>query len=149
MTLLLSFYALHAVAGFTLETGRLSVYRPGDGFNAGELSCGGKFTAEQVHIAHRRWRRIGCGTPVFVCASATKRCAWATVRDAGPFGIYRGKLKNCVREGRWKVWLKSRPPVGWRWRAVVDLSWGLWKKLGRPGGLTKVTLLYQQRRRGR
>ena len=133
-----------------VETGRLSVYRPGDGWNAGTLSCGGKFTHRQVHIAHRRWRRIGCGTPVIVCSKQTGRCVTAPVRDAGPFGIYRGPLKGAVRDGRWKVWVKSKPPPGWKWRGVADLSWGLWKKLGRPRFLSEVTLIYRPRkRRGR
>jgi len=132
-------------SGYEMERGRLSVYRPGDGFNSGELACGGEFTEDQVHIAHRKWWRIGCGTPVLVCARRTKRCEWATVQDAGPFGIYRGKLKRAVAEGRWKVWVKRRPPPGWRWRAVGDLSVGLWRKLGKPRALSEVTLYYRSK----
>lgn len=131
-----------ALLSGNVETGALSVYSPGDGMNAGELACGGTFTAEQVHIAHRRWRALGCGRMVLVCARQTSRCALAQVMDAGPFGIIRGPLRRVREEGRWKVHLGSRPPRGWRWRAAVDLSWALWEKLGRPAGLSQVTMIF-------
>lgn len=124
------------------ESGLLSVYAPGDGMNAGELACGGTFTEDQVHIAHRSWRSLGCGRIVLVCAHQTGRCALAQVMDAGPFGVIHGPLKRAAADGRWKVHLGRRPPPGWRWRAVVDLSWGLWRQLGRPKGLTRVTLRF-------
>ena len=106
------------------ELGRLSTYRPGPGLE--ELACGGRYTRAQVHVAHRRWRELGCGRLVLVCASQTGHCALAPVMDAGPWGIRKGK--------RWRLWVRPRPPKGWRWSAIADLSWGLWRKLGRPRG---------------
>ena len=142
MVAALAFLGLLLAAG-EVEVGRLSVYWPGDGFNAGELACGGRFRAEQEHVARRDWRRLGCGRPLVVCALATRRCVLSEVRDAGPFGVYRGPLRNAVREGRWRVWTRSlRPPPGWRYRAVVDLSRGTWQRLGRPGGLSPVLLYF-------
>jgi hypothetical protein len=133
--------------GALYDAGPLSMYYPGDGWNAGELACGGRFTQDQVHIAYRKWRKVGCGRRVLVCARDTSRCVMATVQDAGPFGIYTGPLKNAYREGRWKVFTgPGRPPKGWRYRAVVDLSVGLWRKLGRPRGLSHVSLLFLPRR---
>lgn len=123
-------------------SGRLSVYAPGDGYNAGDLACGGRLTEEQVHVAVRDWRRRRCGSPVLVCAEATNTCVLATVQDAGPFGIYRGRLRRAVEDGRWKVWTKGRPPKGWKYRAVTDLSIGLWRALGKPRFLSRVHLLY-------
>lgn len=128
------------------DSGPLSMYYPKDGWNSGELACGGRFNEHQVHIAYRRWRVVGCGRRVLVCARDTVRCELATVQDAGPFGIYTGPLKNAYREGRWKVFTgPGRPPKGWRYRAAVDLSVGLWRKLGRPRGLSHVTLTFLPR----
>lgn len=137
---LLAALLLPDVGAVRVEWGRLSVYRPGDGWNRGELACGGRYTEHQVHLAHREWRRLGCGRRVQVCAEATGRCVVARIMDAGPWGIYRGPLRNAVPDGRWKVWTRPRPPRGWRFRAVTDLSWALWKKLGRPRGLSRVRL---------
>ena len=106
------------------ELGRLSTYRPGPGLT--ELACGGRYTRSQVHVAHRRWRELGCGRLVLVCAEQTGRCAVAPVMDSGPWGIRRGK--------QWRLWVRPRPPRGWRWSAIADLSWGLWRQLGRPRG---------------
>ena len=111
------------------DYGRLSVYKPNDGFNHGKLACGGTFRAHQNHIAYRKWHTVGCGTRVIVCATDTSRCVVSYVQDAGPYGIYKPPLRHAVREGRWRVWTRSKPPKGWRWRAVVDLSYGLWKQL--------------------
>jgi hypothetical protein len=58
------------------------------------------------------------------------RCVWTTVEDSGPWGIQCGR--------RWRVWTKHRVPRGCRRRAVVDLSWALWRALGSPKFLTKV-----------
>lgn len=139
----LSQHGIHDLKGFTVDSGRLSVYRPNDGFNHGKLSCGGTLTYKSNHIAYRKWRKVGCGRPVLVCAAHTDRCVWSKVMDAGPFGIYKGSLRNCVRDGRWRVWTKSwTAPKGWKFRGVADLSWGLWVKLGRPKFLTKVTLYF-------
>jgi hypothetical protein len=131
--------------GLVVQVGRLSVYKPGDGWNRGELACGGRYTEAQVHIAHRHWRRLGCGRRVQVCAEATGRCVVARVMDAGPWGIYTGRLKNAVPDGRWRIWTRTRPPQGWRFRAVTDLSWALWKRLGRPRGLSRVRLAFLPR----
>lgn len=138
--------------------GALSMYHPGDGFNHGGLACGGRLTWKQEHIALRIWRRVGCGAKARVCvygrsqASTTRRvlsrppmvlrvpaharrvlrevgtCVWTTVQDSGPWGAVKGK--------RWEVQIKLKP--GWRRRAVVDLSWALWKRLGRPRFLSKI-----------
>jgi hypothetical protein len=101
-----------------------------------------------VHVAIREWRKIGCGTKVVVCAHKTARCAVAPVLDSGPWGIYRGKMKNAVKEGRWRVYTRSYvPPKGWKFRGLVDLSRELWRRLGRPRGLTGVTVYVPRRRR--
>ncbi len=118
------------------ESGPLSVYRPNDGYNHGKLACGGQYTENQVHIAHRRWRQLGCGRKVWVYSKQTKRYIEAIVSDAGPFGIVNNK-------GHWKTWTKSyKPPKGWRYRGMVDLSWALWKKLGRPEFLSTAHLYF-------
>jgi len=123
----------------TVEVGPVSTYRPGDGYNAGTLACGGQFTKRQVHIAHRRWRRFGCGSAVGVYSKETGRFVLTTIQDAGPYGIID-------RDKNWKVWTKSfRPPKGWRFRGLVDLSWALWKKLGKPKFLSKVVLYHLNR----
>lgn len=135
--------------------GALSVYHPGDGHNAGTLACGGRFTWQQEHIAIRQWRRVGCGAKARVCvdvqrnadgnddrrvdmvrgvrsgehstgatlARATRTCIWTEVRDSGPWGAKHP-------DGRWEVQIKLQP--GWYRRAVVDLSWALWVRLGKP-----------------
>lgn len=101
--------------------GALSVYHPGDGHNAGTLSCGGKFTWQQSHIAIRQWRQVGCGAIARVCTP--RRCVWTTVQDSGPWGARHP-------DGRWEVQITLKP--GWRRRAVVDLSHALWVRLGKP-----------------
>jgi len=121
-----------------VQTGRLSYYRAGDGFNAGILACGKKFTDRQVHIAHRQWRQLGCGRLVLVYVSQTMQWAIVPVQDAGPFGVYHGRLARAVSEGRWKVHIGTRAPRGWQWRALVDLSYGLWVELGKPDPLSGV-----------
>lgn len=127
----------------SVDSGGLSVYWPGDGWNGGELCCGGKFTKEQDHIAYRGWPRIGCGGKVVVCSVVTQRCTLTHVRDAGPFGIYRGPLTNAYAEGRWRVFTgPGRPPKGWRYRAVADLTRPVWRALGRPPGLSPVRLYF-------
>jgi hypothetical protein len=106
------------------ELGRLSTYRPGPGLE--ELACGGRYTRSQVHVAHRRWRELGCGRLVLVCAEQTGRCAVAPVMDSGPWGIRKGKA--------WRLRVGTGLPKGWRWSSLIDLSWALWRQLGRPHG---------------
>jgi hypothetical protein len=122
-----------------IDRGRLSYYYPGDGYTkrSGVMACDTPrrrriYRPGSVHVAMRNARRFGCGRLVLVCAEATGRCLAAPVLDAGPWGIIRGPLKNAVEEGRWRVWRRLRPPKGWRFRAVVDLSRELWRRLGRP-----------------
>jgi len=133
------------------DSGRMSVYAPGDGNNRGVLSCGGAFSRHQVHIAYRGWRRVGCGRVVVVCSSSTGACAMATVRDAGPYGLFRGRLRESHRPGRWRLAPRAarrtgRAPRGWQWRGKVDLSLALWVRLGRPRFLSQVQLLFLPRR---
>jgi len=143
MQFALTAYGVEDLEGFEHDAGRLSVYHPNDGFNAGNLSCGGKLTWKSTHIAYRSWRRMGCGRPVLVCAEKTQRCVWSKVLDAGPFGIYRGSVRRCVPEGRWKVWTRTiRAPKGWKHRAVADLTFALWKKLGKPRALSRIHLYF-------
>lgn len=118
-----------------IQVGPSSHYRPGDGHNAGTLACGGTFTSHQNHIAHRRWRRLGCGRKVLVIAPSTGRSAMSEVRDAGPFGTTNA-------QGAWRLCTKYRPPKGWRWRGLTDLSTALWKKLSRPKFLSQVVLVF-------
>jgi hypothetical protein len=121
-----------------IESGALSTYHPGDGHNAGTLSCGGRFNWKQRHIAYRKWRRVGCGRRVLVIAHRTGRAAITTVRDAGPFGI--------ISRGRRRVYTGSTmAPKGWRWRGLADLSWALWVDLGRPPFLSRITLIWLPR----
>lgn len=111
--------------------GALSTYHVGDGMSGTELACGGRFDPAQEHVAIRQWRGR-CGLPTRVCAAATKRCVWTTVRDSGPWGAVDDK-------GVWRVW--PRPlPQGWRRRGVVDLTGPLWIRLGRPPFLSPVTV---------
>jgi len=131
--------------------GALSVYAPDDGHNGGTLACGGAYRWNQHHIAIRSWRRVGCGATAKVCVCARvgagqprhaagqsgaprrpRRCVWTEVRDSGPWGLQCGR--------RWRVWTKHRVPRGCRRRAVVDLSYALWRALGSPKFLTKVRI---------
>lgn len=140
--------ALASPAGSTYASGPATHYAPRDGFNAGQLACGGTFKAHQDHIAIRDWKAVGCGRRVLVYSESTKRWATTTVRDAGPYGIVTGPVKNAYREGRWKVWAKVRnkrlvpPPTGWRYRGKVDLSIALWRRLGRPRALSVVRMWF-------
>jgi len=135
-----------SVSDLQHDSGRLSVYAPGDGWNRGKLSCrDAPFTESQVHIARRDWWRHGCGRKVLVIA-AGGRVALAEVRDSGPWGAYRGPLRGAQPEGRWKVFAGAqRLPEGWKWRAAADLSVGLWRKLGKPRGLSRVDLVFLPR----
>jgi hypothetical protein len=105
---------------------------------------------EQRHIAYRGWRRKGCGRLVLIYAEQTRRWAIAPIRDAGPFGIYRGRpfpISKVKAEGRLSVCTSAQPPPGWKWRGVVDLSKALWEDLGRPRFLTRVHLIFLPRQR--
>jgi len=141
---------LSQLLGFPLgpaETGRLSVYRPGDGSCGTELACGGTFTRTQRHIAHRRWWKHGCGRVVLIHAVQTGRWAAATVQDGGPYGAYRGRLRQCVKEGRYRVASRrerrrGKLRAGWKWRGLTDLSWAVWLDLGRPDFLSEVRLYF-------
>jgi len=109
--------------------GGVSVYRPNDGHNAGQLACGGTFTAEQHHIAIRQWKGR-CGKRALVCSAETLRCVWTKVRDSGPWGAKMGK--------RWEVQIRLKP--GWKRRGVVDLTLPVWRELGKPRFLSKVVI---------
>lgn len=127
---------LLALLALKVETVPLSAYWPGDGHNSGALACGGRYTADQEHIAVRRWWAVGCGRPVLVCAAQTRRCAITRVRDAGPYGVTDGR-------GRWRVHTGSRAPEApWRYRGGVDLSRALWVRLGRPRFLSRAWLVW-------
>lgn len=128
-----------ALAVFTLfatsiETGPSSVYIPNDGYNSGELACGGTYTKEQDHIAIRNWKGR-CGDAVAIYVPSTGHLAISKIRDAGPYGTMDAA-------GRWQVCTNRKPPKGFRWRSITDLSYALWKRLGRPRFLTKVQLYY-------
>lgn len=132
--MLLSAFLLWASAT-AIEHVRLSVYWPGDGHNRGELACGGRFRAEQEHIAVRRWWAVGCERPVMVCTADTGRCATTKVMDAGPYGVTDGR--------RWRLHTAPHAPKSpWRYRGGVDLSLALWERLGRPRFLSKATLIW-------
>lgn len=113
--------------------GALSVYAPNDGHNHGRLACGGRLEATSRHVAIRSWRGL-CGAPVRVCAQATGRCAWTTVRDSGPWGLTCGR----GRGASWRVWTRHAIPAGCRRRAVADLTRALWVELGRPRFLSEI-----------
>jgi len=124
------------------QSGPLSHYAPRDGWNEGTLSCGGQFDFRQNHIAHRRWKRLGCGRAVLVFAEKTGRFSLSRVWDSGPWGACKGKRAKARAEGRWMVWTKYKLPKGWRRPGLTDLSDFLWKKLGKPPFLSKVHLLF-------
>lgn len=127
-----------SVVSIQYQTGPLSVYKPNDGHNAGWLACGGRvrYSHVQVHIAHRAWRKLGCGRPVYVYVPSTGKSRLTTVRDGGPYGITN-------RAGDWRVWTRTlHAPRGWRFRGLTDLSWALWKQLGKPRFLSKAVLLF-------
>lgn len=116
--------------------GALSIYHPNDGHNKGELACGGRFTWKQDHIAIRQWYGR-CNAPAQVCVVGGK-CVWTKVRDSGPWGATKGK--------KWEVQIKLKK--GWRRRAIVDLSWALWKRLGKPRFLSKVVIkIYEKEKK--
>ena len=135
-----------------VERGRISVYWPGDNCRTGRvLACDRPrrrrfYTKGSWHVAVRRWRRVGCGTFVRVCAEATGRCVRAPILDSGPWGAYFGPLKNAKREGRYMVWTRALPP-GWKRRGHVDVSRAVWFALGRPAFLSKVRVYYPRRGR--
>jgi len=122
-----------------------SMYRPGDGFNAGTLACGGTFTSEQNHIAYRRWCYMGCGRRVLVCSYQTKRCILSKVWDGGPYGIITGPVRRAKKEGRWRRHTRGPVPAGWRYRGITDLSVGAWRLLGRPRFLSPIHLFFLPR----
>jgi hypothetical protein len=142
LTLLIAVVLAHAPVH--VESGRISMYAPNDGSNSGNLACGGRLTHDQVHIAYRRWWKVGCGRKVLVCAEQTGRCVLATVQDGGPYGVYKGRLRN--RRVASKMERKrGRPRKGWKWRGLCDTSPGLYRKLGRPDFLSKVHLFFLPR----
>ena len=138
-TILVALLGLHSC-----DSGRLSVYAPGDGHNRGLLACGGEFTKRQEHVAYRRWWKVGCGREVLVCAEATGRCALTTVRDGGPYGVYQGRLRN-RRTATPAERRAGAPREGWQWRGAADLSYKLWIRLGRPPFLSGVQLFFFKR----
>jgi hypothetical protein len=130
-----------------VETGRLSTYHPNDGSCGQEVACGGAFTWQDRHIAYRRWYKVGCGRVVLVHAVQTDLWVVATVQDGGPYGVYRGRLRRCVEEGRYRIASRGerrrgRPRRGWKWRGLTDLSYALWVDLGRPSFLSEVRLYF-------
>lgn len=126
-----------------VRTGPLSYYHPGDGNCGKTTACGKRFTFAQEHIALRDWYRLGCGRKVYVCAHATRRCATTRVGDGGPYVVYPQALsyRQALKRRRFKVWVKTRPPRGWRFREVADLSHGLWLKLGKPRYRSNITIV--------
>jgi hypothetical protein len=119
------------------EVGPLSHYEPNDGFNNGELACGGQYTTSQRHIAHRRVYKFGCGQPVLVCSLQHFTCSTTQIQDAGPYGA------DCPT--RRIVWTDYKLPKGCAWRAIADLSYQLWVDLGRPEFRSSGILFYLSR----
>lgn len=123
-----------------VAVGGSSAYWPGDSMRTGTvLACDRpsrprRYRRGSVHVAMRAWWRIGCGTKVLVCSRRTARCAVAPVLDGGPWMVTDGKRR--------KVWVKQRPPKGWRFRAVADLSRALWRRLGRPPAFSRLAIYY-------
>jgi hypothetical protein len=134
-----------------VERGRISVYWPGDGCRTGRVMACDRprrrrlYARGSFHVAVRRWRVVGCGTVVRVCAEATGRCVRAPVLDSGPWGAYFGPLRNARRDGRYLVWTRGPLPPGWRWRGHVDVSRAVWEALDRPPFLSAVRVYYPTR----
>lgn len=127
------------------DAGRVSMYHPNDGSNGGELACGGRLQWSSHHIAYRRWWRVGCGRRVIVCSVETGRCVRTHVRDGGPYGVYRGSI-NTRRVASKAERRSGQPRAGWKWRGVADLTWAVWKDLGRPRFLSQISLYFLKRR---
>ncbi len=138
---LLAAAALSAPLGMAeIARGGISVYWPGDGCKTGKvLACDTpcrprRYRRGSVHVAMRGVRtEFECGTAVVVCSEQTGRCAVAPVLDAGPWGIVRNGIRR-----RWRS--SDPPPPGWRFRAVVDVSREVWKRLGKPRFLSRVRI---------
>lgn len=145
-TVLLKFFTL--INSAEVVVGGLSVYWPGDSCRTGTvMSCDRprkpvRYREGSIHVAIRTWWRIGCGTKVVVCSDFSSLCEVAPVLDGGPWGIIRGRLRKAVAEGRHRVWVKQRPPRGWRFRAVADLSRELWRRLGSPPIFSRISIYY-------
>ena len=133
------------LSGFHYEVGRFSHYAPNDGHNGGELACGGQYTHEQEHIAYRKWYRKGCGSYVLVYSADTGKLNLTTIQDGGPYGIYKGHLRDSFRKGNWAVYTGATPPAGWRWRGLIDASYGLWVALDKPAFLSRVHVVHAPR----
>lgn len=142
---------LMATGSADVVTGGVSVYWPGDAARTGNVMACDRprlrrvYRRGSIHLAMRSVWRIGCGRKVLVCARATGRCARAPVLDAGPWGVITGSRRRARAEGRYKVWVKQRPPEGWRFRGVADLSRALWTRLGKPRFMTRVTIFIPRR----
>jgi len=97
----------------------------------------------QPTLAHRSWP---CGTRVWVWCPRTKKGAWATIIDRGPYGAIGHRTEGLYcghRTGKGKEWCVKRPlrmvagvltvADPGKWRGIADLSPELRALLGHSG----------------
>ena len=120
------------------QVGIATKFFPVEEHNNGKFACTGRtplFPASKL----RRWRTgmedlplcahrtIPCGTWVWVQNVKTKAGAWCVVGDRGPYGAL-------TPDGDWVLKLARNPDTkDAEYRAVIDLSPGVAKKVGTKG----------------
>lgn len=124
-------WALLGTPALVTEPGLSGVYGyPGDDLAGGPLACTGKaLQPTDLVCAHRT---LPCGTTVLVENVRTKKIVACQVLDRGPYGA---RLPG----GRFVIKKRARQPG--TWRAVVDLSPAVARKLG-VSGVEPVRLMY-------
>ena len=158
---------LLALSSVRVETGRATVYYPGDGHCGPTRADGRPFRVGDDHVAHRR---IALGTRGILCSGRTGKCVATAVRDRGPFGTFRAnvpheacpkrrakklapKFRSCD-EGRPMCWrgsrgcyrVRTKPKPGWKYRGHLDLTRPVAKALGHRA-FDRVTFCWGRRGR--
>lgn len=150
--------ALALLASLTFEeTGVASFYRPWvkgvwrrgvfipykrTGQYAGRWRV--KPTSKDMVCAHRS---LPFGTLlVLVPVAADKRPAYCVVLDRGPWGACvksnaLQKVPQCKQGERYVVHVNRRPPVGGRFRGVLDVTEPVRRMMGGAGHMVKVHVL--------
>jgi hypothetical protein len=122
-----------------VDSGRATIYFPGDGHSGTHKADGRRFTKEDAHIAHRY---LPIHTPGFLCSLKQKICTKTVIKDRGPFGAllpcrkskkvpkphtWNGKTFY-ARKIKWEGkchWYQVQPGFlrkGFRYRGTFDLS---------------------------
>jgi hypothetical protein len=120
------------LTGFFAESGKATIYYPGDG-HCGTIKANGKtFKRTDSHIAHR-W--LPLGTSGVLCNLRTKRCTRTIVEDRGPWGAVipcarykkdptsRFPARKIGRGKRCRVWqTQIKLKDGWSRRGSFDIT---------------------------